>query len=577
VTRRPPPTPAEPLPPWERWPGASLKIDDCGGKYYFDAAAADRICRFFPAFLCLRTGEFDGKRFEPFDWERELLLRPFFGWKRVSDRLRRFRKFFLFVPKKNGKSPLIGGVGLYLLTADGEAGAEIFSAAADKEQGRVVHDEAKWMVDSSFELKKRCLVFKDTIVYPRTGSKFRVVSSDAPTKHGPNVQGVLFDELHAQPNRDLYETLYRGTAARRQPVIGMATTAGDDTDSICYEEYKYAKKVLEGKSQDETYLPIIFEANAKDDWRSPATWAKANPSIGVTVKLDYLETECRAAIEEPRKQNSFKRLHLNIWTQTRDAWIPIEWWRACPGLPSAELLARAPATLGVDLSSTTDLTAAVVVVRLPETKPDGAKALEVEDVLADASKPSAPVKRRKLSINFDLAVIPYLWMPEDRVFERSKEDGIDYGVWISNGWIRTTPGPVVDYDFIFRAIVDEIAPRHQVKQVGYDKWQASMFAGQLEKAGLTVVEVRQGPQTLSTPCKVFHALTKARRVHHAPNEAMDWCVENVGVKEDENENIRPVKLHPKKRIDGVVAAVTALERLMRLPEPSGRGRITAID
>ena len=542
-----------------RWPGVSIAIDDAGGRFYFDEAAAARAVDFFPSFLQHLKGEFAQQPFHLLDWQRELLIRPLFGWKRTADGLRRFRRVFLEIAKKNGKSGMCSGLGLYLLHCDREPGAEIVAAAADREQAGIVFNEARDMNESSPALAGRSETFRRAIVVPATRSSFKVVSSDVKGRHGPNIHALLFDEFHAQPNRELYDTLAKGVAARRQPIVVLITTAGDDQDSVCYEEYDYAKRVTAGVIEDETYLPVIFEAKEEDDWRQPATWAKANPSIDVTVKRDYLEAECRAAVAEPRKQNAFKRLHLNVWTRQSEVWIPIEWWNACPALVPAAL-AGLPVAAGLDLSSTTDLTAFVLIFRLPPTQADAPK-VEVAEI--DAA--GAPVKK-VLSINYDLAVVPYLWMPEDRLRERSKEDGIDYGVWVRAGHLRTTPGSVVDYDFIFRAITDEIAPRFKVKQIGYDPWNALQFALQLEKAGFEAVEVRQGSRTLSAPCKVLHALTKAGRVHHDGNKAMAWCVANAAVKEDENENIRPVKTNPKKRIDGVVAAVTALSRLMVLPD-----------
>jgi phage terminase large subunit-like protein len=541
-----------------RWPGVTIAIDDAGGRFWFDEKAAARAVDFFPTFLRHFKGEFAGQPFHLLDWQKELLVRPLFGWKRTSDGLRRFRRVFLEIAKKNGKSGMCSGLGLYLLHCDREPGAEIVAAAADREQAGIVFNEARDMNEASRALAGRSETYRRAIVVPATRSSFKVVSSDVKGRHGPNIHALLFDEFHAQPDRELFDTLAKGVAARRQPIVVLITTAGDDQDSVCYEEYEYARRVMAGVIPDETYLPVIFEATEEDDWRAPATWAKANPSIDVTVKRDYLEAECRAAVAEPRKQGAFKRLHLNVWTRTTEVWIPPEWWKACPRLP--ETLAGLPVAGGLDLSSTTDLTAFVLVFRLPPTAPDAPK-VEVAEV--DAA--GTPVKR-VLSVNYDLAVVPYLWMPEERLRERSKEDGVDYGVWVRAGHLRTTPGSVVDYDFIFRAITDEIAPRFKVKQIGYDPWNALQFALQLEKAGFEPVEVRQGPRTLSAPCKVLHALTKAGRVHHDGNQAMAWCVANAAVKEDENENLRPVKTSPKKRIDGVVAAVTALSRLMVLPD-----------
>jgi phage terminase large subunit-like protein len=542
----------------ERWPGVTIAIDDAGGRYWFDEAEAARAVDFFPKFLRHLKGEFAGQPFHLLEWQRELLIRPLFGWKRTSDGLRRFRRVFLEIAKKNGKSGMCSGLGLYLLHCDREPGAEIVAAAADREQAGIVFNEARDMNETSPALAGRSETYRRAIVVPSTRSSFKVVSSDVKSKHGPNIHALLFDEFHAQPNRELYDTLAKGVAARRQPVVVLITTAGDDQDSVCFEEYEYARRVMAGVIEDETYLPVIFEATEENDWRAPATWAKANPSFGVTVKRDYLEAECRAAVAEPRKQGAFKRLHLNVWTRTTEVWIPAEWWKSCPPLPPS--LAGLPVAGGLDLSSTTDLTAFVLVFRLPPTTPDAPK---VEVAEADAA--SAPVKK-VLSVNYNLAVVPYLWMPEERLRERSKEDGVDYGVWVRAGHLRTTPGSVVDYDFIFRAITDEIAPRFNVKQIGYDPWNALQFALQLEKAGFEAVEVRQGTKTLSAPCKVLHALVKACRVHHDGNQAMSWCVANASVKEDENENLRPVKINSKKRIDGIVAAVTALSRLMLLPD-----------
>ena len=559
---------AVPPAPWNaaaigRWPGVTIPILDHGGRFFFDEEEAARAVDFFPTFLRHLTGEFAGKPFELLDWQRDLLVRPLFGWKRAADGLRRFRKVFIVIGKKNGKSACISGLGLYLLHCDREPGAEIVAAAADREQAGIVFNEARDMNAASRRLASRSETYRRAIVVPETRSSFKVVSSEVKGRHGPNIHALLFDEFHTQPNRDLYDTLSKGIAARRQPIVVLITTAGDDQDSVCYEEYDYAKRVMSGLIEDETYLPIIFEAKEGDDWRAPATWEKANPSLGVTVKRDYLEAECRAAQAEPRKQGAFKRLHLNIWTRTTEVWIPIEWWMDCPPLPGPESLVGRPVAGGLDLSSTTDLTAFVLVFRLPESRLEGEKVPTVQAVEFDAA--GAPVKR-VLSINYDLAILPFLWMPEDRLHERSKEDGVDYGVWVREGHLRTTPGSVVDYDFIFRTIVDELAPRYRFKEVGYDPWNALQFALQLEKAGLQPVEVRQGPKTLSTACKVLHALTRARRVHHDGNRAMAWCVSNAAVKEDENENIRPMKANPKKRIDGVMAAVTALSRLMVLPD-----------
>lgn len=460
-------------------------------------------------------------------------------------------------------SALISGIGLYVLHCDDEPGAEVVGAAKDRKQAGIVFNVARDMNEGSAELSARSETYRKSIVIPSTRSSFTVVSRDVGGQHGPNIHALLFDEFHTQPNRDLYDTLAKGTIARRQPLTILITTAGDDDDSICYEEWEYSRHVIQGVRENERYLPVLFEATEEDDWRDPETWRKVNPSIGVTVQEEDFADEVARAEIEPRRQGAFKRLHLNMWTRTTEVWIPIEWWNACPPISPEDQLAARPVAAGIDLSSTTDLTACVLTFRLPSSD---AQDIEVEDVEVDPSAPEAAPTKRVLSINYDLALVPYLWMPEDRLHERSKEDGIDYGVWVREGHLRTTPGSVVDYDVIYRTIVDEIAPRYNVKRIGYDPWNATQFALQLEKAGFEMVEVRQGARTLSAPCKVLHALVKAGRVHHNGNAAMTWCVANTSVKEDENENIRPVKTRKKKRIDGVVGAVTALSQLLVLPD-----------
>ena len=228
-------------------------------------------------------------------------MRPLFGWKRADGR-RRFRKAFIAVPKKNGKTHLCAGLGLYLTFCDHEEEAEVFAAAADRAQAGLVFDAAKAFVEDSAELSRLAEVLRRAITLPGEALTFKVLSADVKSKHGPNVHGLIFDELHAQPNRDLWETLTKGTASRRQPVTIAITTAGVDQESICAEEWGYALGVRAGTIPDDTTLPVVFAAKPDDDWEDPATWARANPGLGKTVPLHYLEAEVAAAKVEPRKQ-----------------------------------------------------------------------------------------------------------------------------------------------------------------------------------------------------------------------------------------------------------------------------------
>ena len=545
--------------PWNaaalaRWPGVTIPIDDGDGQFYFDENDAAKAVEFFPLFLTHHKGQrWAGQPFDLLDWQRELIVRPLFGWKRAKDGLRRFRKLLLFVAKKQGKTELVAGLANLVLFCDGEPGAEIMVAAADREQARLLFGEAKAMVEDCPDLAGRADVLQSAIYYRETRSTMKVISAEARTKHGPNLHCVIVDELHAQPDRELVETLEKGIAARPQPLVMYLTTAGSDFESIAYEEYQYAKRLISGTIDDPSVLPVIFETDPKADWREPATWRQANPSLGVTVLEEYYAAEVAKAINEPRKQNAFKQLHLNLWTQQETVWIPLEAWDGCQvdDLVADNQGARLVAIGGLDLSSKIDLSAFVVLVRRDDL---GRQRTEVEGQGA-------------LGVDFAVDVIPFFWMPEDTLRRRAQEDAIPYGLWAEQGHLRVTPGATVDYATVLDTVVDELAPRYGFREIAYDPWSATQFAQQLEAKKFTPVEVAQNMKRLSEPAKLLEALIRSRRLRHGDHPVMRWCVENCAVYEDPAGNIRPKKPSAKKRIDGVAAAITALSRLMVAPAP----------
>lgn len=551
------------------WPGVSIAIDDRGGRYYFDPAAAQNAVEFFPTFLEHHKGEFAGRAFDLAPWQSELVIRPLFGWKRATDGLRRFRKVYIEVPKKNGKTQLCAGLALLLLYCDQEPGAEVYCCAADKDNARLVFDEAKAMVEDCDLLQEQAEVLATAIVLPHSRSALKVISADARTKHGPNIHGLIIDELHAQPDRELYDTLTKGVAARRQPVIAMITTAGNDLESICYEEHEYAEKVIAGAVVDDSYLPVVFGTPPDADWRDPAVWARVNPGLGVTVKADYLESECAAATAEPRKLNAFKRLHLNIWTQQHRAWLQIDQWDRgrVEALPVGNREKRL-AFAGLDLSSKLDLTACVILVRheLP-----AAEEIVVDLGPMETPAPTDAPPRKRLNINYRVELVPFFWLPAETLAARVKDDRIPYDVWRDAGFLRVTEGSVVDYDQVFEELVEQILPQWGVAEIAYDPWNALQMALNLQSKGFTLTEVPQNFKHLSEPSKLFEALVTAGRVTHYGNAVMRRCVENVAIQEDRGENIRPVKPSKKKRIDGVAAAINALARLM-VAKPPKRSR-----
>lgn len=560
--------------PSARWPGVMLEIpavwsrqakqwESPDGRYHFDVDAADWAEGFFPAMLVHHIGEFNGQPFELLDYQR-VLVRAAFGWKR-ADGLRRFRKVFLAIPKGNGKSPLCSGVGLLLAAFDNEAGAEVYAAAADKLQARIVFDTARIMVEKSEKLGQAFEVFRDSLKVRGGTEYFQVVSADAPTKHGFRPHGIVFDEFHAQPDRNLYETLDRGTVKRRQPMAWLVTTAGDDDESICYEEWEYARGVMTGSKEDETYLAMIFEAKADEDWTDIEVVRRVNPGWGVTLKADAVANALLAAQNEPRKRNSFLQLHLNRWVNQATSWIPVEWWDACDALmPSDAELATFPCAVGIDMAQKIDLAAAPLVFRLPLERPASDT---VEVVTADDA--GEPVKRT-LSLNYRIAILPAFWIPEDTLREHVKTDRVPYDVWRDEGLIRATGGAVIDSDAIVSHVLGlpKRFPLAKQAEIGYDPAFATEIAVRLQAAGYKTVEVLQNYKNLSEASQVFEALVKARRVIHAGHRLLRWNVENVAIRQDDAGRIRPVKpRRQSKRIDGVVATIMALSRLMAMPEP----------
>jgi phage terminase large subunit-like protein len=332
-------------------------LDDLGSDgsrgLHFHPQAAQHAIDFF-GFLRHSKGEWAGQTFTLAPWQA-FVVGSLFGWQRM-DGLRRFRTAYCAVPRKNGKSTLSAGIGLYLLVADGEQGAEIYSAATTRDQARIVFDEAKRMVGSSPALK-RVSVLINNLNVEASASRFMPLSADASSMDGLNVHGAIIDELHAHRTRHVVDVLETATGARRQPLLFEITTAGYDRHSICFEHHDYAIKLLEGVLQDDSWFAYIASADENDDWTNQKVWRKANPSFGISVKADDLARKAEKAIALPGAQNAFRRMHLNEWTEQAERWIDIGAWDACDGQVNLEHLRGRTCFGGLDLSTTTDVTA----------------------------------------------------------------------------------------------------------------------------------------------------------------------------------------------------------------------------
>jgi phage terminase large subunit-like protein len=513
---------------------------------YFDIEAANRPIVFFEKYLRHAKGRWAGKPFIPLEWQRQDVIMPIFGWKRRNG-YRRYRVVYIEIPKKNGKSTLLSGIGLYLLTKDGEQGAEVYSCAADRDQASIIYLESENMAKASPALKKRLKIIssRSRIIFPQTNSFYRALSADANTKEGYNVHGLLFDELHAQKDSTLWDTLRYSGASRTQPLLITITTAGYNRQSICWEQHDYARKILKGVIDDMSFFPLIYSTNwedaendpdiEEDDWTDPEVWKKANPSLGETIDLDVFAEECAEAQEIPRKQNTFKRYRLDIWTGAETAWIPVDRWRACKGEPDLAKLSQLQCWGGFDLSTTTDLTAFSIVFEPDE--------------------------------NGHVWVLSWAWCPKDTMESRIKRDKVPYDTWEQQGYLIVTGGSSVDYNSIEKFILEEIKEKFpRLTVLGYDPWNATQFAQNLEEEGVPVVPVRQGYKTMSPACKELERLVLGGHLRHGDNPVLNWAMSNVMIEMDAAENIKPTKAKSTERIDPAVSMLTAMATMMEFGE-----------
>ncbi|MDB6035810.1 MAG: Terminase [Verrucomicrobiales bacterium] len=493
---------------------------------YFDPNAGQRACDFIEQFCCQSKGKWAGKTIVLIPWQRDFLMR-LFGWKRI-DGTRRFRTFYVEIPKKNGKSTLLAGIVLYVLIADGEPGAEVYICAYDRSQAGIIFDEARRMVEASPSLKRllRAVETAKKILYPKTNAILSALSADVPSKDGINASFTIFDELHRQRTPAMWEIMEFAGVARDQPIMGAITTAGTDLLSICYQQHEKSEKVAAGIDADTSHLGIIYAAAPDDDIESPATWRKANPSMGYTIKEHEFAAELKQALASTRKLPNFLRLRLNIWTQPDARFIARDKWAACGrAIIDPVFLDGATCYAGLDLASTTDL--AALVLFFPDDKGGG-------DVLA------------------------HFWAPEDGAERRSNIDRVPYLQWAQEGLLTLTPGAVIDYAYIRSEIV-ALAARYDLRSLFADPWNARALLSQLrDEDGMNVCEIRQGFASLTGPTKELERLVLSGQLRHGSNALLTWCIDNAVVETDAAGNIKLSKGKSRERIDGGAALVNAL-------------------
>ena len=504
---------------------------------HYDKKKADRAVTFIEN-LCHTKGKWAGTPFWLLPWQ-EQLIRDIFGIVK-PDGNRQFRTAFVEICKKVGKSELAAAVALYLLYADNEPSAEVYGAAADRQQASIVFDVAKQMVEMSPALMKRSKLMGATkrIVNYSNAGYYQVLSAEVGGKHGFSVSGLVFDEIHTQPNRQLYDVLTKGSSdARQNPLHFIITTAGNDRHSIAFELHTKAVDILEGRRVDPTFYPVVYGLKDDEDWEDEANWYKVNPSLGYTVDIERLRDAYREAKQNPADEITFKWLRCNMWVSSTVAWIPDAIYMRGNEPIDMDALAGRDCYAGLDLSSTGDITALVLIFppRDEEEK---------------------------------YVLLPYFWIPEETIPRRVKANSVPYDIWEKQGYIMSTEGNVIHYDFIEKFIMD-LSEKYHILEIAVDRWNATQMIQNLEGEGFTIVPFGQGFSSMSAPTKEFYRLLMEGRIIHGGNPVLRWMAGNVVIDTDPAGNIKVTNAKSKEKIDGIVAAIMALDRCIRQEGQSG--------
>ncbi len=492
-----------------------------GGRTVFDEEKANRPIEFIERFCRHSKGEWAGQpvRLELF---QKAFIQALFGFVDADTGLRRFREAFFLVGRKNGKSTLLAGLALYMLIADGEGGAEVYSTATKYAQARLLFDECHNMVKQSPDLSRHMKKRKSDLYYAPAMSKLQPLSRNSDSLDGLNASFVIMDELHGVKDRNLYEVMRQSQSARRQPLLVMITTAGTVRECIFDDMYTYACAVADGAITDESFLPILYELDRRDEWMEPGAWMKANPSLGVVKKLDDLEIKVQRAKQNPVELSGVLCKEFNIRETVKTAWLSFDAIN-CTDMFSMEDFRGAYCIGGVDLSITTDLTCASLLMMKRDSD--------------------------------QKYVAQMYWLPADNLPERVKRDKIPYDKWFDRGLLRLCAGNSIDYSDVTQWFVDMVREYELFPAwVYYDSYSARYFVEEMQMQGFNMVRCIQGAKTLSLPMQMLGTDLQAHRVNYNNNPILKWCLTNTGIQTDRNGNIVPIKNQsPKQRIDGTAA------------------------
>jgi len=497
-------------------------LDNAYGRgFYFDEKEAMKVLRFFDFTKHAKGRNFAGQRFVLSPWQA-FDIYCIYGWKAEGGH-RRFRYAYTDVARKNGKTTFAAAQGLYLMMMDQEPGAEIYAVATKREQARICLDDTRNIVKQSEDLKKYAQVFQHSVTCEMMGSSIKALSSDHNTLDGLNPHGVILDEFHAHRDDMVFGVMKSAMGARTNPLMLILTTAGFNRNVPCYRYRDVAMKVLDGTLQQDDLYASIHTLDEDDDWNDERVWVKANPNLNVSVTKSFLKAAHQEAKNNPDQLYNFLTKNLNIWTDSAEVWIEKDKWDACNQNFDVDL-EGVECYGGLDLASVRDTTSLALRFQLPDGK-----------------------RIYKL----------FFWMPEMNVEERVKNKGINYDRWIREGYIRTTPGNVTDYNHI-KADILALREEYKIKSIGYDRWNSSQLVIDLADEGVEMSPIGQGYASMSTPTKEFEKEVLKKQMDHQGNPVLTWHISNVAIQRDPAGNVKISKDKSSEKVDGAVACVMSL-------------------
>lgn len=491
--------------------------------WHFDRRAALRAIGFIER-LKHTKGEWAGRHFRLEPWQH-FVLWNIFGWKN-ADGTRRFRYTYIEIARKNGKTVLSAGVGLYMLFADGESRPEVYSAATVKDQAKICFADAVEIVRAT-DLKHYLTPFRNSIVYEARGGMMKPLSSDYGTHDGLNPSCGIIDEFHAHRDSGMFDVIKSAFGARRQPLMFIITTAGFNKSGACYAYRENVIKVLREVNEDDTLFGIIYTLDANEEWDDPRMWIKSNPNLGVSLSADYLADQVRDARNRPEAVRNVMTKNLNLWVDAERTWILDDAWQKCIGTTSPDELRGCACWGGLDLSNVSDITAYVLL----------------------------------FYENDRFQLVPYFWIPEEKMLEKIRRENINYDRWVADGYVTVTPGNVIDYDFVKADILRRTAD-YDLRSSAYDRWNASQTIIDLQNEGMVCNPFGQGYGSMSAPTREFEKLVLTGRIEHFGNPVLRWMLASTVVKSDPAGNIKPDKERSTQKIDGIVASIMALGEWM---------------